>query len=282
MGGETTMGKFENALKALRTLLSKFGSSSVSVSEKLKSEGFSEEHYLDFPLQIANLVALAPIDSDDTPDNDKKFAKKIKNIIGDTTFNIWVENVWTDETQIKTSWQRLDLKKKQECLNIAGKYVGGNCWELSNFFVRKNETPKSKDSTKGVETVQKVLNKYNSLIFRIGLGNSHTFAGIKINGNVEIFQAWQGHYAIKQWLSKNNNSFSLTNFKSLLFEITSNLNKANKFFSAKGVSIKLTSVPIITSFSYKLLNDLEIDELKENALNFLKEERIADKTYTFQ
>ncbi|MDR0625095.1 MAG: hypothetical protein LBF72_01435 [Holosporales bacterium] len=158
----------------------------------------------------------------------------------------------------------------------------GNCGGLANYFLRADFTAlrnSSKHVYPGEDIIDKIAKKFTKkdfIIFRISLKSSHTFICIKIGDTVEILQAWQGEYSVRDWLNQARNCFSWADFICLLKQITTNVEMANEFYSVLNGKIELTSDKIGIDFvGFKTFNSKE--ELEKHIVTV----PVADKTILY-
>lgn len=133
----------------------------------------------------------------------------------------------------------------------------GNCGELANYFLRYSSTQLSTPSDP-VEFISEILTRNPNCLFRVTIGGSHTFIGIRSVDpaqEIEILQAWQGKYSVVDWLNRGNNVFSIEQFVTCLERLSNihTLNEAsNELFSAREQKLLLgTTVAKVTMFAFK-------------------------------
>ena len=130
----------------------------------------------------------------------------------------------------------------------------GNCGALANYFLEYGEKlPAVKTA---IEHITDTFASHPCGIFRISVGQSHTFIGIKSTDPtcpVELLQAWENQYTISDWLARNDNVFSTSDFLELLENLSdagTYKNASDKLFKTKnkgGVSQQTK----VTKFAFK-------------------------------
>lgn len=257
------------------------------IARKMRNCGFDEITYIGFDAFIKILF----YDEDALNTLPKKgslgsFATKIR----DLHIRCYKKETINEETaimEVNELAKKLSQKDKKE---ICAKIGTGNCGGLANHFLRYCEKSQSaqhkveyaRTNKEIVSKIWKKLRDNNFIIFRISLHGSHTFIGIKINDNVEILQAWQGGYSIKDWIKPKRNSFFVRDFIKLLYQITTNVEMAKKFYSVASKQVSLNPESIkIESFGFKTFNS-EADLRKHLNMVSVNDKQIQADQYIFE
>ncbi|QRY77358.1 hypothetical protein JVX91_17270 [Pseudomonas sp. PDNC002] len=203
----------------------------------LKSKGFDEPFYLgDEPIYIDWCMNKPTFDFD-APANRLEFAK-----LPDST--------------------------KQKLRDVFSAKDLGNCGELANYFLRY--ATQLSTSTEAIAFIQETLDKNPNGLFRITVGNTHTFIGIRSTTSgeeVEIIQAWQEKYSVKSWLSTDQNIYTIPTFIEKLKDLSdiSKRQAAGDFlFSTSSKKISLPNPMKVTKFAFKPQSPSEMDSILNN------------------
>lgn len=130
----------------------------------------------------------------------------------------------------------------------------GNCGALANYFLEYGE--KLLAVKTAIEHITDTFTNHPCGIFRISVGQSHTFIGIKSTDPtcpIELLQAWENEYTISDWLARNDNVFTAKDF----LELLENLSGAETFKAASDKLFKtknkggVNQQVNITKFAFK-------------------------------
>lgn len=110
------------------------------------------------------------------------------------------------DPSIEEKFTGLPEAEKDKLRDTFGNQATGNCGELANYFLRYScLRPQWITGSRPAEQIQYTLNSNQSGLFRISIGKIHTFIGVRSPSpgqEIEIIQAWQDTYSVKDWLKK--------------------------------------------------------------------------------
>ncbi|MBD9601352.1 hypothetical protein IB252_16170 [Pseudomonas sp. PDM10] len=136
----------------------------------------------------------------------------------------------------------------------------GNCGALANYFLEYGEKLASVKTS--LKHITDTFESNPCGVFRVSVGQSHTFIGIKSTDPscpIELLQAWENEYTIDDWLSRNDNVFAVPEFLELLenlSDVATYKAASDRLFKTKNKG-GVTHQVKITSFAFKKFETVE-------------------------
>lgn len=188
----------------------------------------------------------------------------------------WIEKKglypWESDSSHEGDFEKISDAENNKFRDIVDNQGLGNCGELANYFLEYFGDPLNSNRSP-IDYIRETLNSNQSGLFRITISDTHTFIGIRspiIGLEIEILQAWQDRYSVKEWLNKGQNVFSVSEFVNNLQKLSSSIDfsrASDVLFSTAKTKNLLNKPTSVTKFAFKAFSPAEMDSILLNDLN---------------